>query len=54
MRKLWLVDLGAGEVSVYRRADEQGYAEVAAKRRGDALSPEALPDVTVTVDDVLG
>ncbi len=54
VRELWLVDLGAGEVSVCRRPDERGYAEVTVKRRGDSLSPEALGDITLTVNELLG
>lgn len=54
VRELWLVDLGAGEVRVCRRPDESGYADVSVKRRGDDLSPQALPDVIVRIVDVLG
>jgi len=50
--ELWLVDLTAGEVSVCRQPAATGYREVSVKRRGD-LSPEALPDLVVRIDDVL-
>ncbi len=54
VRELWLVDLGAGEVSVCRRPDERGYAEVTVKRRGESLTPEALGVVSLTVNELLG
>ncbi len=54
VRERWLVDLGAGEVSVCRAPGPHDFGEVTVKRRGDALAPEALPGVSLTVDEVLG
>lgn len=52
--ELWLVDLGMGEIRVCRQPAATGYGEVSVKRRGDDLSPQALADVVVRVDAVLG
>jgi Uma2 family endonuclease len=52
--ELWLVDLPASEVQVCRRPGEKGYCEVTVLRRGDTLSPAALPDVSIHVDEILG
>jgi Uma2 family endonuclease len=52
--ELWLVDLNASEVRVCRKPTAEGYDEVVLRGRGDSLSIEALPDVTLTVDEVLG
>jgi Uma2 family endonuclease len=54
IRELWLVDLGAGDVRVCRRPTATGYADVGAKRRGDTLSIEALPELQLRVSEVLG
>lgn len=52
--EVWLVDLGAGEVQVCRRPTPAGFADVSVKRRGDTLSIEAMPELVLTVDEVLG
>jgi Uma2 family endonuclease len=51
--ELWLVDLGANEVSVCRRPGPDGYGDMRVKRVGDVLSPQALPEVALKVDEVL-
>jgi Uma2 family endonuclease len=52
--ELWLVDLLAEEVQVCRAPGLAGYADVSTRRRGERLSPSALPDVVITVDEILG
>jgi Uma2 family endonuclease len=52
--EVWLVDLTADTIEVYRRPLPTGYAEAETLRRGDRLSPREFPDVTLTVDDLLG
>ena len=52
--ELWLVDVDAGEVSVCRRPTASGYGDVTVRRRGDLLAPAALPDASLSVDEVLG
>lgn len=52
--EVWLVDIPAGIVDVYREPSAAGYGDVRTLRRGEALTPLAFPDVTLAVDDVLG
>jgi Uma2 family endonuclease len=54
IREVWLVDLAAGAVEVYREPTPEGYRQVRRFGRGETLAPGALPDVTVAVDDILG
>lgn len=46
--------MGRDHVLVLRDPTEAGYATIRIYRRGERLSPLAFPDLTLTVDDVLG
>ncbi len=50
----WLVDLEQGLIEVYREPGPEGYREVHTIRRGERLSPQAFPQLTLTADEVLG
>jgi len=50
----WLVDLAAGAVEVYRGPGAGSYGEVRTLGRGETLSPLAFPELTLTVDEILG
>jgi len=52
--EVWLVDLGAACIEVYREPARDGYREVSVRRRGEALAIAAFPDVALTVDDLVG
>ena len=52
--EVWLVDLQAEHIEVYRKPSGQGYADVRILGRGSEVTPAAFPDVTVRVDEVLG
>jgi putative restriction endonuclease len=53
--EVWLVDLGADRVEVYRRPVPDGrYGDVRRVARGDRLIGEAVPDLDVAVDAILG
>lgn len=52
--EVWLVDLNRDQVEVYRRPDGDAYAECRVAGRGESIGPEAFPDVSLRVDDVLG
>ncbi|MCO5169189.1 MAG: Uma2 family endonuclease [Planctomycetes bacterium] len=54
VQEVWLVDLGAEEVSVCREPAAGAYQDVQVRRRGEALALAALPDVVVQVVDILG
>ena len=49
----WVVDLANEVVEVFRRPEDDGYAERIRHRRGDTLTTP--PDLdSLTVDDILG
>jgi Uma2 family endonuclease len=50
----WLVDLGRQQVTVFRQPSAEGYRSMQVHERGASLTMTALPDVTVTVDEILG
>jgi Uma2 family endonuclease len=50
----WLVDLISGVLFAYRRPFPGGYQDVRPYRRGESLSPEAFPEVSFTIDEILG
>ena len=54
IREAWLLDLTADRVEVYRVPTDDGYQQVVKFERGQRLTPEAFPDITVTVEDLLG
>jgi Uma2 family endonuclease len=54
LREAWLLDLAAERVEVHRGPGPAGWRESFTLRRGQTLAPEAFPDLTLTVDDLLG
>ena len=54
IRETWVVDLAAEVVIVGREPGPAGYAAVSLHRRGDRLVVPGFPDVTLTVDEILG
>jgi Uma2 family endonuclease len=52
--ELWIVNLANASVEIHRRPTEAGYLLNSIARKGDSLTPEALPSLTFTVDDILG
>jgi len=54
VREAWLFDLNGERVEVYRQPTSAGYRNVHALARGQALTVDAFPDLTLTVDDLLG
>jgi len=50
----WLVDLEAGVVEIQHKPSSQGYKEVRKYQRGERLASQAVPDLELTVDEVLG
>jgi Uma2 family endonuclease len=51
--EVWLVDLEAQRVEVYRRPGAEGYEEVRSLGRGETVSPLSFPDLTLGVDELL-
>ncbi|HEY7067276.1 MAG TPA: Uma2 family endonuclease [Chloroflexota bacterium] len=52
--EVWLVDLTAGTVTIYREPSPTGYAQVIVVSGDDALSPLAFPEFRLTAAHVLG
>ncbi len=50
----WLVDLGRQQVTVFRQPSADGYRSMQVYERGASLTLVSLPDVTITVDEILG
>lgn len=52
--EVWLVDVEADQIDVFRQPHAQGYREARHFWRGDQVSPVAFPDLTLSVDEILG
>ena len=52
--EVWLVDLEAGRIEIYREPGDAGYAVVRTAGRGDNLTPLRLSSVTLPGADILG
>ncbi len=52
--ELWIVNLTNSSVEIHRQPTEAGYLLNAIVRRGDKLTPDALPSVSLSVEDILG
>lgn len=52
--EVWIVDLDAGVVDVHRQPSPEGYGSSRRAERGEEVAPEAFPDLTLAVDDILG
>jgi Uma2 family endonuclease len=50
----WLIDINGEAVEVYRGPTPEGYREVTRYQRGDTLNIQALPEIRLTVDELLG
>jgi Uma2 family endonuclease len=52
--EVWLVDLEADHIEVYRQPAPEGYRQVLRLQRGERLAPQSFPDLELSVDDILG
>ena len=52
--EVWLVDLTADRIEVYRQPVAETYADVRAASRGAGLSPLHFPNLSIAVADILG
>lgn len=52
--EVWLVNINGQYVEVYREPTSDGYQNVQKFERGQTLSILAFPEVTITVNEVLG
>ena len=53
IQEYWIVDLGAGQLEIYRRPEGDDYAEKRILGSGDQISPLAAPDSQLAVSDLL-
>jgi Uma2 family endonuclease len=54
IRELWVVDVNALVVEVYRKPERSAYREVATYRRGQRVTMTAFPDKSFRVADIVG
>ncbi|MFM7599668.1 MAG: Uma2 family endonuclease [Pseudanabaena sp.] len=52
--EVWLVDINSACIEVYRNPTAEGYQEILKFYHGQNLSILAFPDVSITVDEILG
>ncbi len=51
--EVWIVDVPASRIEVYRAPEGDSFATVEIVARGGSVSPEAFPDVQIAIDEVL-
>jgi Uma2 family endonuclease len=54
MQEVWIVDLQNEGIDVHREPLRDDYGVVRTVRRGESLTCLAFPDITITVDEILG
>jgi Uma2 family endonuclease len=54
IREVWIVDLAGQAVELCRGPGPDGYARITRAGRGASIAPEAMPDLALRVDDILG
>ena len=54
IQEVWLVNIPKSVVEVYSDPADGKYRSIRRVGRGNAITPQALPDVTIAVDDFLG
>ncbi|NEQ24827.1 MAG: Uma2 family endonuclease [Microcoleus sp. SIO2G3] len=52
--EVWLVDLNAQCLEVYRQSFENGYQIIQKYYRGQSVAIDAFPEVSFTIDEVMG
>jgi Uma2 family endonuclease len=54
IREVWIVDLQGGVIERYTDPSGDGYRSLERARRGGKIEPPALPELSLSVDAVLG
>lgn len=52
--EVWLVDVAARTVSVYTDPVDGAYSNVRTARADEPITPQSLPELSVTVREILG
>jgi Uma2 family endonuclease len=50
----WIVNIAHRQIEIYREPTTKGYAKKLEFKSGDALSPQAFPDLKVAVSEIFG
>ncbi|MGH2773000.1 MAG: Uma2 family endonuclease [Actinomycetota bacterium] len=53
IKEVWLVDLAAGGLTVFRNPSPAGYSEVGHHRPGNFVAPSAFPDIKIGLGEFL-
>jgi Uma2 family endonuclease len=51
---VWIIDIDGEVIEVYREPTPAGYRRVDRLDRGASIAPDALPDIVLSVSDILG
>jgi Uma2 family endonuclease len=54
IQDMWVLDIRGDRLVVHREPSPEGYRSVTERRRGDSITALAFPDVTLTLDEILG
>lgn len=52
--EVWIVDVGQAALEVYRQPVADKYTETIRLEKGDSISPQAFPDLTIQVEQITG
>jgi Uma2 family endonuclease len=52
--EVWIIDLSANAIEVYRQPSESEYRSQTVARTGEIISPLLVPELALTVADILG
>lgn len=52
--EVWLLDLPGDRLRVYREPSDGEYRSITVLARGESITLTAFPDITLTVDEILG
>lgn len=54
IQEVWIVDLKNEAIHVHREPKAKAYSWIETRKRNESISPQAFPDFTIKVDDLLG
>jgi Uma2 family endonuclease len=54
IREVWIADLNSDTITVFRTPKEKTYTETFTRQRQESISPDAFPDFSIGVDELLG
>lgn len=54
VQEVWLVDLNENAIAIYRQPSPDGYAQEHRLQRGQTLTMQVFPEVSLALEDVLG